>query len=65
VEVLCDEQETNPWLMHDEEHADQKRLKVLPSQMVAGVPYHQIHDGFHPLSNQRFLLVASTSPDSM
>jgi hypothetical protein len=51
--------------MHDEEHTDQKRLKVLPSQMVAGVPYHQIHDGFHPLSNQRFLLVASTSPDSM
>jgi hypothetical protein len=49
--------------MHDEELADQKRLKVQPSQMVVDVQYHQIHDGCHPLLNQKFLWVASSSQD--
>ncbi|GKV20307.1 hypothetical protein SLEP1_g30456 [Rubroshorea leprosula] len=55
VVVQCDEQERSPWLLPDEGHADQKRLKVQLSQNVVDGQCHQIHDDWNPQLHQKVL----------
>lgn len=60
---MCDEQVMSPWLMRDEEHADQMRLKEQPSQMAVAVQCHQIHGERNPLLHQKVWWEASPSQD--
>ena len=45
VVVKYDEQVMSPLLKHGVGHVDQRRLKVLLSQMVGDEQCHLIHDG--------------------